>query len=91
MFSYVVKLVERSPNLPSNSTFLKSSDLCTVWGPFVLMNDSRGCVVAVVRPLRKRITTTCMAQVFKTRTSRDEEKEGSLWLIRLQEHRTRVP
>ena len=31
------------------------------------------------------------SRVFKTGTSRDEEKEGSLWLIRLREHRTRVP
>ena len=56
---------------------------------FIYRAGTRVCSVHL-RPLRKRIITTCRAQVFKAGTSRDEEKEGSSWRIRLREQRTRI-
>ena len=60
---------------------ITSLTVCYINSIFILFG---GPYSMHLRPLQNRIFTTCMAQVFKAGTPPDEEKEGSLWRIRLR-------
>ena len=72
---------------PSGSVETTRMDLLECW---IFITIDLGAVGSEHSPpLQKHVFTSRLAQVFKARQRHDEGKEGSLWLIRLREQRTR--
>ena len=83
--SLLVDVYDYVTGRPSGSVDTTRMDLlkCSVLWVFIIPSPIMGSVHSP--PLRKHISTSRLAKVFKTRQRHKEEKEGSLWLTRFQE------